>query len=1148
MAPRPPPECPPGHRVLELADIVVGRQVTYVSREGLIRTTIVNGHLQHGDALVLKCKNLALRNRVFVPLTSQPPSPSAVGNDKEGRTSAAIGAGSPKGPKGPAAATAAVGTGSPAVVEGASAVGEEDEANDFLQNKVAPWMDRLQSTAVSGGKSLADALADALTDGVGAMDPEEVVQAFKSKVPWGTGYVGFQVVPRSSKRGSIHISMLSFDKTSYSANGMFLNDASLLLKTQGMEGLLSKTLAVRPRPGARMTVLGWEPDGAVVNSTYAFACSCIAAYAVLAKVDLPQPLARCLSNISVSYTKQENSQDRLLQNLVDSAVQRHANRTVQCPVFLAEELGRCTIQPGMVKPFVKLYQKRMSVSPGLQMPQRMEDCVIRLMSPNKTCPKALAMLRQSVINYSWHDGPWQVSHLLASNFPIGAPLNTSMVVEWSTLNVQTAVGQTLALEIGGEIFGKTGRRLDSDEWTTLLVACGFWTTAKETLLPSLMMGPAAVGALDALLRTDENFRKDLAAASAKDPPVSAVGDLAGWLLQQVSELKRQKQRSVEAARQAANMCPSKLLGDADARELAAYNYSSGCMLDVQSYRQAVEKCGEEFEELEAQWRDLQAKFAANLQRMHDTLQQSDVVYWEPVQRPGVKSNKDWLAKAVTACNQHRRNLKTIIGVKDSDICQINVFSLYSLGTVKRNALDAIARSLDQLPGISIVFYPVIPKRLKRKTVESAEAAVGATADRDDDDQSAGSADSDVDEEEHDFTAEGALPEALTSLHTVKTAAQRSAQLAADCHEVDRAVGMSDIEKRYPKYLHFLHTADATGEKATTMAMLLLPTDVAAGVDMTTLGESTAMRVGSYTDVPLPTEWISVSKKLAQQARRAIAERGVFELSESAAAVGARYVGSRISKGQLGVGLHEVWLRDIVKACGTKVLYVCDFAHGAGEVAKAVISTKVSGEAAAAGVRVCLWAQDPRKIFAEIGRAVGRTELSNLFSAKRLSVPGHQPLADPGERPERTRKLIKAMLPTPLKTLSLDKEGNLIVPTEEEISKACPVSLTAEQLCHFQKWRVEFPRPSAEVPPGAPAPAPAPNGGSSAAVSPGKVVEDVGQLKELGEEIVVEVELPGAAGTAMSDIKLALGRSSMAAVGAGTVVSHVWLHNTSTKKL
>jgi hypothetical protein len=52
-------------------------------------------------------------------------------------------------------------------------------------------------------------------------------------------------------------------------------------------------------------------------------------------------------------------------------------------------------------------------------------------------------------------------------------------------------------------------------------------------------------------------------------------------------------------------------------------------------------------------------------------------------------------------------------------------------------------------------------------------------------------------------------------------------------------------------------------------------------------------------------------------------------------------------------------------------------------------------------------------------------------------------------------------------------------------------------------------------------------------------------QEHGEDVVVEVELPSAAGTAMSEIKLALGMSKTA---DGTVVSHVWLHNTSTKKL
>ena len=79
---------------------------------------------------------------------------------------------------------------------------------------------------------------------------------------------------------------------------------------------------------------------------------------------------------------------------------------------------------------------------------------------------------------------------------------------------------------------------------------------------------------------------------------------------------------------------------------------------------------------------------------------------------------------------------------------------------------------------------------------------------------------------------------------------------------------------------------------------------------------------------------------------------------------------------------------------------------------------------------------------------------------KLVVPGHQPVPDPGPRPERTRKLVKALLQKPLKHLSLNSEGHLIIPTQEEIAKACPVTLSDEQEKEFASWRVEFPRPAA----------------------------------------------------------------------------------------
>ena len=100
----------------------------------------------------------------------------------------------------------------------------------------------------------------------------------------------------------------------------------------------------------------------------------------------------------------------------------------------------------------------------------------------------------------------------------------------------------------------------------------------------------------------------------------------------------------------------------------------------------------------------QEKYLGNLTRLHSAMLRSDVAYWEPPQRVGMKRNKDGLTKAVTASVAHRRNLKTILGVKDSDICQVNVFALYSLGTAKKNTLDAIAQSLEKLPGMTLVFF------------------------------------------------------------------------------------------------------------------------------------------------------------------------------------------------------------------------------------------------------------------------------------------------------------------------------------------------------------------------------------------------------------------------------------------------------------
>ena len=156
--------------------------------------------------------------------------------------------------------------------------------------------------------------------------------------------------------------------------------------------------------------------------------------------------------------------------------------------------------------------------------------------------------------------------------------------------------------------------------------------------------------------------------------------------------------------QAAELHPSKLLGYQEASELASYNYMSGCMLDVELYCVGIEKLGEESEAQVSRWRELQQRYVSNLVRAHLSMQNSDVTFWEPPPLAiGRRGNRDWLERAVLGSIAHRRNLTTILGVPDEQICQVNVFPLYALGTAKKNNIDAIAKSLRELPGMTLVF-------------------------------------------------------------------------------------------------------------------------------------------------------------------------------------------------------------------------------------------------------------------------------------------------------------------------------------------------------------------------------------------------------------------------------------------------------------
>ena len=77
---------------------------------------------------------------------------------------------------------------------------------------------------------------------------------------------------------------------------------------------------------------------------------------------------------------------------------------------------------------------------------------------------------------------------------------------------------------------------------------------------------------------------------------------------------------------------------------------------------------------------------------------------------------------------------------------------------------------------------------------------------------------------------------------------------------------------------------------------------------------------------MPAVFTKVSKKLAMQTKRAMAEQGMLDPSIYAAvgADGARYAINKVARAQLGTGLHQVWMKYIINHCGAKALFVCLF--------------------------------------------------------------------------------------------------------------------------------------------------------------------------------------------------------------------------------
>ena len=132
-------------------------------------------------------------------------------------------------------------------------------------------------------------------------------------------------------------------------------------------------------------------------------------------------------------------------------------------------------------------------------------------------------------------------------------------------------------------------------------------------------------------------------------------------------------------------------------------------------------------------------------------------------------------------------------------------------------------------------------------------------------------------------------------------------------------------------------------------MVWIPTEEEAGLNAHCWAEATMFKSGMYNNVPVPSHFVNCSKKAAHGAKRAMSESWRHgKLLQPG--WGARFASSKVNRGQLGEGLRQEWMKDLVRVRNTKVMFLCTSGSGLCEVDLAGLNIKTCVEATNANER------------------------------------------------------------------------------------------------------------------------------------------------------------------------------------------------------
>ena len=991
---------------------------------------------------------------------------------------------------------------------------DETEAAQYTK-KAAAFLRHVEDEAKGAKISMAKLLSDAFPSG------HALKTAIVDRVPWKVevGYITFQRQPTGNAKGHMHITQLAFMEDAYPGQGVYLSDAILILEQRGLQDIMNG-LTVRPISAGRdLSLFGWMPDGSIVNGTRAFALSVLALFSIVGhwqpelqrwpkefkwQGPVPAKVLDVLQKVKCKYVRHDNLQSRVLANLIETAVNSKTNRSIEDPLFLSREMMRNNLKDHNVKTVMNLYKQRAMANQSLKLKDSVQDAAMRFMQPGKVSEESRSLLSAHIAEKSWQNCAFTAHTLMAARFPVNAPLANWYDELLVQQGLQTSRGQALAIEIGLKVADPQLTQMDFD---TLCGACGMWVVVKEHVLPQLAFGSKDIEELDKDFKESTTYRSQIVALTCKEPNerVANFMDLAKWVLEHIAFLRLAKEAKAAQAVKPGAVHPNTVLNEVEKVELNAGVYVGQLTLDVNMYRDASKRFSADSKAVEVQQETEKETHISDVRSAQDYFQLSDVRV-EPVVDGGRRNTwaGAWVEHAAAACKKNYIKVCKLVGVADGseDIAVLNIVALNSLGTLKMQVLERFRKEYSHFPGVTLVMFPLVPRDSHLTWGErGSTAAVGA------DDLLA--TDSDVEDPEaadhlsHDFSSD-TLPEAITKAVAKMSSKQRIVQLTKDQDSVKRVLVHDNVtQSHYAKGIHCAHVEDGVGARETTEGVLLIP--VADDV-MTGFENTTAVRSGMFTNVPTSTSYVSVNKKVAMQAKRAGYEHWKFQCPSISS---PKYCQSKVARGQLGDAFYSHVICDFVKNCSRKVVLINDLVMGCGEVGVAAVGAKHSDEATNNCVRVCYFGFEYRRNYHEVANARVRTCVGEAYLNGKLNIAGRRPVPAHVERSKMARAQIASLLPRPMAQLSINADGDLILPDRANI----PVQITQSISSLLDELEEEFPQPVVVVRTPTPAPTPAPGepaaavgagaAESGALLPAGTVINDRATLAGMGWSIVKE---------------------------------------------